>query len=539
MKRSFHIIGDTLWLFLPALIVLICVYTRVRLLDMPLERDEGGFAYLAQFLLKGIPPYTAAYSMQLPGLYGAYALCMILFGQTAHGIHLGLLLVNLVSIALVFLLGRRFYDLRTGAVSAGIFALLAVSRTVYGASAHATHFLVLFALAGFLCLYKAIDRGSRLLILSAGLLFGMSFTMKQHAAPIILFALCLLVWRGLKGKGRLRHTVGSALLFVGGIVIPFLGWALYLYLHGVFGKFWFWTVRYAAEYASGTSLEQAVRTFILQGGLLLKSTILLWLIAVVQFIRLLTGRERSEGRIFLVGLFVASFLAILPGFFFRPHYFVIMLPAVALLIGTAVTAPFRADSGMSFTGRAVTVILVIIACSAMLVAERTYFFSLTPSQVSREIYLANPFVESPAIAAYLKANTLPTDRIAILGSEPQILFYADRLSATGYIYMYGLMEEHPFSARMQEEVIREIEAAHPTYVVMVNIKASWLPRLHSDYAIFNWADRFLAQDYEIDGVVDLINPETTVILWGKEARGYTVHASNNILVYRSNNVRGN
>lgn len=33
---------------------------RLRLLDMPLERDEGEYAYAGQLLLQGIPPYQLA-----------------------------------------------------------------------------------------------------------------------------------------------------------------------------------------------------------------------------------------------------------------------------------------------------------------------------------------------------------------------------------------------------------------------------------------------------------------------------------------------
>ena len=69
------------------LVVLLCIYVRIRLLGIPLERDEGEFAYFGQLMLKGIPPFAAAYSMKLPGIYGMYALIMTLFGQTAQGIH--------------------------------------------------------------------------------------------------------------------------------------------------------------------------------------------------------------------------------------------------------------------------------------------------------------------------------------------------------------------------------------------------------------------------------------------------------------------
>ncbi|TMP95942.1 MAG: hypothetical protein E6L08_00160, partial [Verrucomicrobia bacterium] len=83
---------------------------RIRLLGVPLERDEGEYAYAGQLMLQGIPPYKLAYNMKFPGTYAAYALIMSIFGQTITGIHLGLLLVNAATVALVFLLGRKLMN---------------------------------------------------------------------------------------------------------------------------------------------------------------------------------------------------------------------------------------------------------------------------------------------------------------------------------------------------------------------------------------------------------------------------------------------
>src|SRR5450830_359041 len=88
---------NTALFIIAGLVVILCIYVRFRLLSVPLERDEGEFAYFGQLMLKGIPPFADAYSMKLPGIYGMYALIMSLFGQTAQGVHLGLLITNLAT----------------------------------------------------------------------------------------------------------------------------------------------------------------------------------------------------------------------------------------------------------------------------------------------------------------------------------------------------------------------------------------------------------------------------------------------------------
>src|SRR5208283_3697652 len=86
-RRVGRAVGYTLLL----LTVLFFALIRFRLRSMPLERDEGEYAYAGQLMLQGIPPYQLAYNMKLPGAYAAYAAILATFGQTSAGIHFGVL----------------------------------------------------------------------------------------------------------------------------------------------------------------------------------------------------------------------------------------------------------------------------------------------------------------------------------------------------------------------------------------------------------------------------------------------------------------
>src|SRR3954465_10067048 len=92
-----------------ALILTLNCALRFHLRNIPLERDEGEYAYAGQLMLQGIPPYKLAYNMKLPGTYGAYALIMAVFGQTTVGIHIGLILVNAVTVIVIYKLGRQIF----------------------------------------------------------------------------------------------------------------------------------------------------------------------------------------------------------------------------------------------------------------------------------------------------------------------------------------------------------------------------------------------------------------------------------------------
>src|SRR5215467_1823348 len=116
-ERLRNILRHRAWIIV-GLTILLVFAIRVRLRQMPLERDEGEYAYAGQLILHGVPPYKEAYNMKLPGTYAAYAVIMAVFGQTPGGIHTGLALVNAASIILIYLIGRKLLDEITGVVAA-------------------------------------------------------------------------------------------------------------------------------------------------------------------------------------------------------------------------------------------------------------------------------------------------------------------------------------------------------------------------------------------------------------------------------------
>jgi hypothetical protein len=154
-------------------------------------------------------------------------------------------------------------------------------------------------------------------------------------------------------------------------------------------------------------------------------------------------------------------------------------------------------------------IVFAVSLSWPVFAERDFFFTLSPDAASWQVYGANPFRESVRIASYLREHTDSNDTIAVLGSEPQIYFYANRHSATGYIYIYGLMEPHQYAARMQQEMAQEIEAAQPKYVVFVTISTSWLARPDSEHILVDWFNDYSARELKPAGYAGILSADRT------------------------------
>ena len=146
--------GKLAWIIL-AVVVLLTTVIRIRLAPIPLERDEGEYAYAGQLMLQGIPPYEKAYNMKMPGIYAAYALLLAIFGQTHTGIHIGLIFLNIGAVIFVFLLAKDLFNPLIGAVAGAAYALLSASYSVQGFTANAEHFVILPALAGIWLLRRS------------------------------------------------------------------------------------------------------------------------------------------------------------------------------------------------------------------------------------------------------------------------------------------------------------------------------------------------------------------------------------------------
>jgi len=478
---------------------------RIRLLDIPLERDEGEYALAGQLMLHGIPPYQLAWNMKLPGTYTAYAAIMAVLGQSTRAIHLGLLAVNAATILLLYALARRWFGARGALAACGTFAMLSLCAGVLGMAGHATHFVVLFAVAATLVLFRAIESGSARGVFLSGLLYGTAVLMKQQGAFIGLFGLVWLLWT----RARAQRLAAFAV----GLVVPFCLTCIVLWKLGVFGTFWFWTFQYAREYASETTLADGWDYLSDNLPDVVIPNVALWLAAGAGLVLLWWRRDMRRIAPPLTLFLVFSSLAVCPGFYFRPHYFILMLPAVALLAGGAVeslqgdSSPLRGSAAMW---------LWAIALGFSLFTQRYFLFGMNPVQANPWEYELTPFPEAARVAGYIRAHSAPGSRIAVLGSEPEIYFDADRLPATGYMYTYGLMEAQPFALRMQDELIRQIEEVRPEYVVYVGFYSSWAYDEDSPQKFFDWWKSY-ALNYRRVGLVDVVGENDIRYRWNADA----------------------
>ena len=186
-----------------------------------------------------------------------------------------------------------------------------------------------------------------------------------------------------------------------------------------------------------------------------------WVVlSAVAIFRLARGRD-SEHSLLLIGWVIATLLGIVAAGRFYHHYYVALLPVLALLVPLGLRA-MRAASPLSRRTIAVAVALSLIP---MLVVNADIY--LQPNADARHTAKypnderAVWETESDELGAWLAARTSPDDYIYNFGFQSEIYFYADRQSPTRYLF------DDPFRAGDQyvADALDELNANPPLYIV--------------------------------------------------------------------------
>src|SRR5437867_333786 len=183
----------------------VCLFAcllRWPIAAVPLERDEGEYAYIAQRWWLGEVPYRDNFDQKPPGVFVAYAVIQRWLGTTPQAIHWGTQVYTLGTLALIFLVGRTIYGAAEGLLAALFAAFMTADLCVLGQSANTETFMILPLTAAFLATLRARERGSAAWALLAGVCGSLALLCKQVALPNVALSGILLMATG-AARGRL------------------------------------------------------------------------------------------------------------------------------------------------------------------------------------------------------------------------------------------------------------------------------------------------------------------------------------------------
>lgn len=454
--------------------------------------------------------------MKLPGTSFMYAILMFIFGQTSTGIHIGLLFLNAATMYILYTAVKKIFNPFIALATSTIYGFMAIGFVFDGFSAHATHFICFYFSLALLFLARYLKTGKALQAFLFGLMLGMAFLMKQQAVFLVLFGgLFLLIYLQTEKKQSVLEMIKNTLPFAAGVVIPYIVVILIIVLTGQFPMFWLWTVKYASSYEAVKSMDLISIYFTSTFTPAWKVYSYFWLLALAGILVLYRSPYTRLQKIFAIGYFIAAACAVSSGFYFRQHYFVVILPAIGLLSGIFIEFVIKQIKLKSANAS-----LLILSAFVLitLYINRQYFFNAPIKEVYNLSYWGNPFNEAKEIAKYIQANSKDTDKIAVLGSEPEIYFYANRRAATGFLYTYPLVDNQPFNLIMQNQMIKEIEDSKPAFIVFCNVTYSWVVQAGTPKKIFEWGNAYTHANYTPVGFVDFYSNSGWQYFWGDDIK---------------------
>jgi hypothetical protein len=432
------------WMPLLALLGLMALL-RLPSLDLPLDRDEGEYATLAQqWAAPGqCLPYRDLMEVKPPLAPALYALAFKLAGPARGPQLLSLRLLDLAwhlaCLSLLYWLLLSLAGPWPAALGSLLWALGACHPQLQGFSANTESWACLPLLAA-LCLLLPRPAPSALRLALAGLALGLASLARQ---PMLAF-LPALAWAS--GPGWRRSLKPGAWLLAGSL----LAWALCLALFALQGGWpasgallrcvWAYGASYAAR-PWPPALAPASRA-----GLAL-----LWILGGLLPAALAGAiATRPAQRRAALALLLAGALACLPGGHFYPHYFLVPLLALALAAGLGFGALRKAWRALAAAG-------LLFFGAGFALAYAPLWRSHDAAEASLALYHVPAFSQAARAAQELQQQDPQAGRLWMWGSEPELYFLSGRRPACRFLYAYPFTGEAPAWPGGEQELLAALD----------------------------------------------------------------------------------
>jgi len=532
IRRSVDVV---LQIFLLIVLVILVLVIRSNFVGMPFERDEGVYAQFASLIVQGRLPYEAFYDPKPPGLFFTYALLLKIFGSTAMSLQWVFTGIHVLTVIMLFRLGRYLFGSIGGLASASAFAMLSLNPHLGGMSILSEHLLIFFEISAIIFLVKGHEAGRLWQIGFSGMLMGMTFFLKQNGLFFIAFGCTyLLISHAFNSKSDVLNFIKKVGVFLAASLTPFGMIFIYISTLGWQEEFLYWNFEYTLRAEFTAPFSEGLRFFITTWLQMMDGRyhwfIPIALAAILLSIR--TSKSRHGSLMWCLSIF--SLISITPRWTFHGHYFILVLPVLGLWVGYAFdllgkwlrNIP-RYRSLSSFVSTALLTLFVVYD----MVDKADLFFSPNVDAISRSVYGSNPFVEVKNISAELTKRKKAGDALLVLGSEMQIYFYTGLIAPTKHLYGPYLVDGTSEHRQRQEELILDVEKARPRFVIMVNHPLSWVAKLGSSKGIFQWYESYTKADYSLIGLADMHARGQTNYIWDSAISTYEISGQHQVFVW--------
>jgi len=470
-------------------IIVIVAFFRWNSLNAPFERDEGEYAYSARVLLDGGLPYQDSFTQKPPMIIYTYALGGLIDRDAVWPPRI-LAALSILGIALFAgWIVKKEYNENAGILAAFIVVPMLSFPYLAALAANTEIFMLLPLMAAVLIF--VLNREKKLSAFGplfwAGFLAGAAILFKPIALLPLLFLFGTWLWQIWQKEKNLKKVLLGKVFIISGILASLFLFLGYFLIRDGGKSFLENVVIYNSYYLDWVNQSSGI--FFREMLILLAKWSPLWILLAVFFF------VRPKNWWFYLGLFLASMLMI-----FRAsigHYYLILMPFWAIIAAAAtfkIASHFEKKWGERIVF-GVTVILLLFMLKAV-----NGQFEKTPSEMSVWIYgVGNPFIEAKIAGQKLSEITAPADQVFVAGSEPEILFYANRKSVSRFIITYPFVIDTPTQLAYQKEAISELQKNPPRAIVLSQREESGLWNKESPLDFKNFLFELLKNKYQLLG----------------------------------------
>lgn len=527
---------DKISIYLLLVLILLVYVIRSKFVNIPFERDEGAYGYYGKLLLEGKIPYKDFYEQKFPGIFYFFGLMVAIFGDTVRGLHTGFTFLNIATIILIFLTSKKLFSPFSAILSATTFAIVSLTPNLSGFTIQSEHGVAFFTSLGLFFYAYAVDTRKMVYYLSMGLAFGGAFMVKTSGMFMVLWGGFILIinWLFEKEK-KVLDIIKILAIYSGGVLFVIGVLFLIIYLKGSFEQMIFWTYNIPKKYVSKVPFEEGVKYFKYTRDSILANYKFFWYHALLAMPLCFLKSINWRTKIFAISLAVFSAFTIIPGFYFYGHYWIQLIPGLAILAGLTSYAVLKSTLALlKIKGNQLKFIYIgvfIIVIFVHLDGQKSYYFKPNYDRILRAVYGNNPFPESMVIANYINNNSKPEDQIVVMGSEPQIYFYTHKKCPSRHAYFAAIVDNIPEHKQWQREFVADIEKAKPRYFIFFNHPISLFVQPNTDKYVFDWANKYVTENYQIIGLADMIDGGLTNYVWKEGLNNYKPQGQNMIYIY--------
>jgi hypothetical protein len=447
------------------------------------SEDAGVFFYAAQRLLEGGVPYRDVWDHKPPGVYAVDALGLLLGGAV------GVWLLQVVALAFAALASLRAMSaFGTRAAALGTLAWLVAAPRLFLEDGRQSSYVEFYGLPLQLLTLALIARQQSIArdrkgAIAIGALGGAAFLLKPTLGGIWLaIGLAALVSRRGAAIGWLVTLAAAATAVIA------LGFAPFV-LAGAGDDLLDQVFRYNSAYAAFASVADRTLALALGVRLTLPSGLAL-VAAAAWFVAL--SRFRTAPPVLRVAV-IALPIEMAFATFGRAYnyYFLAWLPAMGVLAAFAANeVEHRLRPRLA---RAALIGAAVLTC-------------LVPTTLLIRLVLTHDNGVSRAAAAYVDANSAPSDTVLVWGSRTEVLVLADRVAPTRYVYQYAALETIGYaSAARINELIADLERRPPLLIIDASLGSFVTPPLdRAGLAAYVSPEPQYAVPREMSRVVELV-----------------------------------